>query len=124
MPPQHLPFDVTLEPLSTGVPAQDVPVRIESKDGVILNAVDQTLVKVAETGRARIAAGTIDTAGGIFILIGVLFYLSNFDIQWMRDQFRFIVTGVWVTIVAVQVFVIVDTVALPSPLSVVRPSRA
>jgi hypothetical protein len=63
VPPQHLPFDVTLEPLSTGVPAQDVPVRIESKDGVILNAVDQTLVKVAETGRARIAAGTIDLRG-------------------------------------------------------------
>ena len=37
---------------------------------------------------------------GVFIAIGTLFYLSSFDIQWMRDQFKFIVTGVWVTIVA------------------------
>jgi hypothetical protein len=64
VPSQHLPFYVTLEPLSTGVPAQDIPVRIECKDGVILNAVDQTLVKVAERACARSAAGTIDFSSG------------------------------------------------------------
>jgi polar amino acid transport system permease protein len=47
---------------------------------------------------------------GIFILIGVLFYLSNFDIEWMRSQFKFIVTGVWVTIVAAVASIILATV--------------
>ncbi len=47
---------------------------------------------------------------GIFIAIGVLFYLSSFDIAWMRDHFRFIVTGVWVTILAATVSIVLATI--------------
>jgi polar amino acid transport system permease protein len=47
---------------------------------------------------------------GVFIAIGTLFYLSSFDIQWMRDQFKFIVTGVWVTIVAAVISIVLATI--------------
>jgi polar amino acid transport system permease protein len=47
---------------------------------------------------------------GIFIAIGVLFYLSSFDIAWMRTHFRFIVTGVWVTILAATVSIALATI--------------
>jgi polar amino acid transport system permease protein len=47
---------------------------------------------------------------GIVIAIGVLFYLSSFDITWMREHFRFIVTGVWVTIVAALVSIVLATI--------------
>jgi polar amino acid transport system permease protein len=36
---------------------------------------------------------------GIFALMTVLFAIAKFDVGWMRDNFRFIATGVWVTIV-------------------------
>ncbi len=47
---------------------------------------------------------------GIFLAIGVLFYLSSFDIAWMRTHFKFIVTGVWVTIVAAIVSIVFATI--------------
>jgi polar amino acid transport system permease protein len=47
---------------------------------------------------------------GIFLAIGVLFYLSSFDIAWMRTHFKFIVTGVWVTIVAAIVSIVLATI--------------
>jgi polar amino acid transport system permease protein len=47
---------------------------------------------------------------GIFAALGVLFYLSSFDIGWMRTNFRFIVTGVWVTIVTALVSIALATV--------------
>jgi polar amino acid transport system permease protein len=40
----------------------------------------------------------------------VLFYLASFDISWMRVHFKFIVTGVWVTIVAAVVSIVIATV--------------
>ena len=46
----------------------------------------------------------------IFIAIGVLFYLSYFDIDWMRTNFRFIVTGVWVTIVTALISIVIATI--------------
>src|SRR5436853_3146025 len=36
---------------------------------------------------------------GIFVLMGAFFALGKFDWGWMRDNFRFIATGLWVTIV-------------------------
>jgi polar amino acid transport system permease protein len=47
---------------------------------------------------------------GVFVAIGTLFYLSSFDIQWMREQFKFIVTGVWVTIVAAVISIVLATI--------------
>ena len=47
---------------------------------------------------------------GIFVAIGVLFYLSSFDIDWMRKNFKFIVTGVWVTIVTALVSIALATI--------------
>jgi polar amino acid transport system permease protein len=47
---------------------------------------------------------------GIFLAIGLLFYLSSFDIDWMRAHFRFIVTGVWVTIVAALASIVLATI--------------
>jgi polar amino acid transport system permease protein len=47
---------------------------------------------------------------GIFVAIGVLFYLSSFDIAWMRTHFKFIVTGVWVTIVTAVVSIVLATI--------------
>ncbi|MDP9326942.1 MAG: amino acid ABC transporter permease [Actinomycetota bacterium] len=47
---------------------------------------------------------------GIFAAIGVLFYLSSFDIAWMRTHFKFIVTGVWVTIVAAVISIVLATI--------------
>ena len=46
----------------------------------------------------------------IFIAIGVLFYLSSFDIVWMRTHFKYIVTGVWVTIVAAVASIVLATI--------------
>jgi polar amino acid transport system permease protein len=46
----------------------------------------------------------------IFVAIGVLFYLSNFNLPWMQRNFRFIVTGVWVTIVAALVSIVLATI--------------
>src|ERR671930_27057 len=36
---------------------------------------------------------------GIFAVMAVFFAIAKFDWAWMRDNFRFIATGVWVTIV-------------------------
>jgi polar amino acid transport system permease protein len=47
---------------------------------------------------------------GIFVAIGVLFYLSSFDIDWMRTHFKFIVTGVWVTIVTAVLSIVLATI--------------
>jgi polar amino acid transport system permease protein len=47
---------------------------------------------------------------GIFVTIGVLFYLSSFDIDWMKTNFKFIVTGVWVTIVTALVSIALATI--------------
>jgi polar amino acid transport system permease protein len=47
---------------------------------------------------------------GIFAALGVLFYLSSFDIDWMRTNFKFIVTGVWVTIVSALVSIVLATI--------------
>jgi polar amino acid transport system permease protein len=46
----------------------------------------------------------------IFVAIGILFYLSSFDITWMRTNFRFIVTGLWVTIVTALVTIVLATI--------------
>jgi polar amino acid transport system permease protein len=46
----------------------------------------------------------------IFVAIGVLFYLSSFDIDWMRTNFKFIVTGVWVTIVTALASIVLATI--------------
>jgi polar amino acid transport system permease protein len=46
----------------------------------------------------------------IFAAIGVLFYLSNFNLPWMERNFRFIATGVWVTIVAALVSIVLATI--------------
>jgi polar amino acid transport system permease protein len=46
----------------------------------------------------------------IFAAIGILFYLSSFDIDWMRTNFRFIVTGVWVTIVTAIVSIVLAVI--------------
>ncbi len=35
---------------------------------------------------------------GIFALVGIFFALAKFDVAWMRENFRFIVTGMAVTI--------------------------
>jgi polar amino acid transport system permease protein len=47
---------------------------------------------------------------GIFLAIGVLFYLSSFDITWMRTHFRFIATGVGVTILSATVSIVLATI--------------
>nr|MBA3691726.1 amino acid ABC transporter permease [Actinomycetota bacterium] len=47
---------------------------------------------------------------GIFAAVGLLFYLSSFDIPWMRTHFKFIVTGVWVTIVAAVASIVLATI--------------
>jgi polar amino acid transport system permease protein len=47
---------------------------------------------------------------GILAAIGVLFYLSSFDIDWMRTNFRFIVTGLWVTIVTALISMLLATI--------------
>ena len=47
---------------------------------------------------------------GIFVAIGVFFYLASFDIDWMRTHLRFILTGVWVTIVAAVVSIALATI--------------
>src|ERR671930_36435 len=36
---------------------------------------------------------------GIFAVMAVFFAIAKFDWPWMRENFRFIATGVWVTIV-------------------------
>ncbi len=36
---------------------------------------------------------------GIFALLGIFFWLAKFDIAWMNRTFKFIITGVWVTVV-------------------------
>src|SRR5207244_12753593 len=36
---------------------------------------------------------------GIFALMAVFFAVAKFDWAWMRDNLRFIATGLWVTIV-------------------------
>ena len=36
---------------------------------------------------------------GIFALMALFFWIAKFDWAWMRDNFRFIATGLWVTIV-------------------------
>jgi polar amino acid transport system permease protein len=36
---------------------------------------------------------------GIFAVMGLFFWAAKFDWAWMRDNFRFILTGLWVTIV-------------------------
>jgi polar amino acid transport system permease protein len=46
----------------------------------------------------------------IFLAIGILFYLSSFDIDWMRTNFKFIVTGVWVTIVTAIASIVLATI--------------
>jgi polar amino acid transport system permease protein len=46
----------------------------------------------------------------IFVAIGILFYLSSFDIDWMQTNFKFIVTGVWVTIVTALLSIVLATV--------------
>ena len=46
----------------------------------------------------------------IFVAIGVLFYLSSFNLAWMQRNFRFIATGVWVTIVAALVSIVLATI--------------
>src|SRR5919201_1925448 len=35
---------------------------------------------------------------GIFVLMAVFFAFAKFDTTWMRDNFKFIATGIWVTI--------------------------
>src|SRR5205823_4085150 len=36
---------------------------------------------------------------GIFAVMAVLFAIAKFDWGWMRDNLRFIATGLWVTVV-------------------------
>ena len=38
------------------------------------------------------------TVGANLVVLGVFMALADFDWQWMRDNFRFIATGLWVTI--------------------------
>jgi polar amino acid transport system permease protein len=47
---------------------------------------------------------------GIALAIGVLFYLAKFDITWMREHFRFIVTGLWVTVFSALVSIVLATI--------------
>src|SRR5919198_708188 len=36
---------------------------------------------------------------GIFAIMALFFAIAKFDLGWMRDNFRFIATGLWVTVV-------------------------
>src|SRR5687767_15633906 len=43
----YLVGGVPLEPLSTGVPAQDVAIGVESENGVVVDALDQQAMQLA-----------------------------------------------------------------------------
>jgi polar amino acid transport system permease protein len=63
-----------------------------------------------ESGRLSFRTRVALVWVGIFVTIGVFFYLSSFDIAWMRTHFRFIVTGIWVTIVAAVLSIVLATI--------------
>jgi len=44
--------------------------------------------------------------GGIFLVLGVLFALAKFSPAWMIDKFRFIGTGIWVTIFVAAISIV------------------
>jgi polar amino acid transport system permease protein len=47
---------------------------------------------------------------GIFAILGIFFYLASFDVAWMRTNFKFIFTGVWVTIFSALVSIVLATI--------------
>jgi polar amino acid transport system permease protein len=47
---------------------------------------------------------------GIFVILGILFALANFDVAWMKENFKFIVTGVWVTIFVALASIVLATI--------------
>ena len=54
---------------------------------------------------------------GIFAVMAVFFAFAKFDWAWMRANFKFIATGVWVTILtAVAAIAIALVLALLGPL--------
>jgi polar amino acid transport system permease protein len=47
---------------------------------------------------------------GIFVILGVFFYLANFDVAWMKRNFKFIITGIWVTIFVALISIVLATI--------------
>ena len=64
----------------------------------------------SEGGRLSFRAKVVIVWIGIFLLVGVFFWLSSFELAWMRDHFRFIVIGIWVTIVEAILAIVFATI--------------